>query len=135
MSGQARMSWIKLWIDDCLEGPIRFKLTPDERSVYYELELMAGKSETPGYITQDEQTPYPSQYIAGVLNISLELLERSLAKLQQLNKIALNDGGIRMLDWDKHQSEYQRQKKYRTPQPGQNPEKYKRGKYGHLVQH
>lgn len=135
MPSQGRISWIKLWIAECLEGSIRFDLTPEQRSVWYDLLLLAGKSRTAGLISQDGQTPYPNQYIAGMLNIPLTLLEQAVEKFQATGRIEVTSQGIRITNWDKYQSEYQRQKKYRTQQPSQDPEKYKGGKYGHMVKH
>ena len=130
-----RRSWIKLWIDECLGGTIRFELTPEQRSVWYDLLLLAGKNRTPGFISQDGQVPYPDEYIAGMLNIPLTLLLHAIDKLKMTGRIEIIPQGIKIINWDKYQSEYQRQKKYRTPATEHDPEKYTEGKYGHMVKH
>lgn len=109
------MKWIKMWTSEALRGSTRFELEPDERSVWYDLLLMAGDSRTPGIIQSSGEQPYPMEWIAGTLNISVELLLRTIKKCNttEVNKI-INDNGVLIINnWGKYQSEYARQKPYR----------------------
>lgn len=110
----ARMSWVKLWVAECLTGTIRWELEPDERGVWYDLLLLAGDCRTAGIISANETTPLPRRTIAGRLNIDDELLDRTIKKCVASGRIEIDKKGlIHICSWAKYQSEYQRQKKYR----------------------
>jgi len=108
-----RRTWVKMYVNECLEGSIRFDFTPAERSIWYDLVLMAGRCRNPGIISANEKAPYPHKYIAGMLNVDVELLESTLAKCKVSGRIVENDSGIELVNWEHYQSEYQRQKPYR----------------------
>jgi len=95
--------WIKLWVNECLRGSIRFELQADERCVWYELLLMARESRTPGIIQATPGVPYPLTWVAHTLNITEELLERTLQRCQMTDRIALNGGSIQIVNWEKYQ--------------------------------
>lgn len=124
--------WIKLWSSEWLKGSIRFDFTAEERGVWADLLALAGNCRQDGLISANETTPYPHSYIAGILNITVDLLEQVLDKCGKSGRINENEHGIEITNWGKYQSEYDRQKSYR--QKNIDPEKYKKGKYGHLVQ-
>ena len=107
------MRYVKMFVSECLEGTVRFDLDPAERSVWYDLVILAGRMRIKGLIAARPGTPYPHTWIAGVLNIPLELLDRSLEILIKTERICENDDGIHILNWSKYQSEYDRQKPYR----------------------
>jgi hypothetical protein len=107
------MRYVKMFVMECLEGTIRFDFEPDERSVWYDLIILGGRMRTKGLISAGPGKPYPRPYIAGVLNISTELLDRTLAKCIATGRLEENADGIRIINWAKYQSEYDRQKPYR----------------------
>ena len=126
--------WIKVWVNECLDGTIRFDFTPEERCVWYDLLILAGRCRSEGMISAGKGTPYPKNWIAGTLNIPLELLEKVLVKCQETQRICLNGDGIQIINWKKYQSEYDRQLKSRlAKQRDEDPTKFKKGKYGHMV--
>ncbi len=125
--------WIKLWPNEWLKGSIRFEFTAEERGVWADLLALAGNCRQDGIISANQSMPYPHSYVAGILNISVELLDHVLEKCKQSGRISENEHGIKITNWGKYQSEYDRQKPYRQRKKI-DPEKYKRGKYGHLVQ-
>jgi len=130
---QWRRTWVKMYVNECLEGTIRFDFTPAERGVWYDLILLAGRCRTAGTISANENTPYPHSYIAGLLNINQDLLEQVLEKCKQSDRVTEDGSGIHLVNWAHYQSEYQRQKPYRQKKQGENPDKYIQGKYGHMV--
>ena len=133
MAGNWKRTWVKLWVNECLTGTIRFDLTPAERSVWYDLIIFAGQCRRPGVLASNEGYPFPHNYIAGILNIPQELLEGSLEKFKQSARVIEDENGIRIVNWEKYQSEYERQKKYRSKPSENDPDKYIKGKYGHMV--
>jgi len=123
-----------MWVDECLEGTIRFDFTPAARGVWYDLILLAGRCRVPGVISANETSPYPHSYIAGLLNIDLELLEETLEKCKASGRIEETEQGIKLINWEHYQSEYERQKPYRQQkQKSEDPDKYVKGPYGHMV--
>lgn len=110
--------WIKLWVDESLDGTIRFDFDPAERGVWFDILLLAGRCRQEGLISPGHGQAYPHNWIAGRLNISLELLEGVLAKCKTSGRISENSNGIKILNWNKYQSEYERQKPYREKKKG-----------------
>jgi hypothetical protein len=113
---QWQRRWIKLHIQQCLEGSIRWQLDPDERGVWYDLLVFAGVCQSEGWIGDRDNRAYPIEFIANRLNISLELLERTLKKCIVEGRIERNEEGIHIMHWEEYQSEYERQKPYREKQ-------------------
>jgi len=126
--------WIKLWVVEGLRGTIRFEFTPEERGVWYDLLMMAGDSRHEGYIAPNDKQAYPDSWIAATLNIPLKLLRKVIAKCEATERIERTDIGLRIVNWSRYQSEYERQKQYRKVDKD-DPEKFFKGKHGHLVQH
>lgn len=105
--------WIKLWVHESLEGTIRFDFSPEERAVWYDLLLLAGRCRREGVIAPSEGAAFPHLWIAGTLNISEELLDRTLKKCIDTERVRENSNGIEIINWARYQSEYERQKPYR----------------------
>jgi len=112
--------WIKLWVADSLRGTMRFDFTPAERGVWYDLLILAGDCRQEGLISPGENAQYPLKWIAGTLNISTSLLKKTLEKCKTFNRIEVNSHGIRILNWSKYQSEYERQKPFREAKYTEN---------------
>lgn len=127
-------AWIKLWVEEELTGRWRFKLTPAERSVWTDLRLLAGRSVQDGVIV-GAQVGAQLGYLKGTLNVSRKVLESALHKLRDMGEIEDTNDGIRIVNWRRWQSEYGRQKPYRQAKKlSDDPDKYVKGKYGHMVQ-
>ncbi len=105
--------WIKLWVAESLRGTIRFDFSSEERGVWYDLLSMAGDCRLDGYIAAGDNKGYPVEWIAGVLNISIELLQRTIDKCLKTRRIEKSPQGLHITNWHKYQSEYERQKPYR----------------------
>ena len=127
--------WVKIWVRECLAGTIRFDFEPAERGVWYDLIVLAGDCRQEGLIAAGPGRPYPHGWIAGTLNIPLELLESVLSLCIKTARLSEDGEGIRVLNWTKYQSEYDRQKPYRQNKAvKEGAEKYTKQKYGHMVQ-
>lgn len=105
--------WVKLWVAESLRGTIRFDFSPAERGVWYDLLMLAGDSRQDGLIAPSSGVAYPLKWVAGTLNISLNLLQKTLEICKKSTRIEVNGSGIRILNWQKYQSEYERQKPFR----------------------
>lgn len=95
--------FIKWYPKNWLHGSIRFDCTPEERSVFVDLVNMANESRNRGTIQANPETPYPHQYIAGELNITLKLLNRCLKKFEEQKRIHENEKGIIVLNFEYYQ--------------------------------
>ena len=122
--------WIKVWVQESLTGTLRFECDAGERGVWYDLLILAGNCRQDGIIAAGENKPYPDEWIAGTLNIPMELYRKAKAKFIESGRIEENGMGIKIVNWEKYQSEYTRQKKYRD---NDDPEKFTKGKFGHMV--
>ncbi len=105
--------WIKVWVQESLTGTVRFDFTPAERGVWYDLLILAGNCRLDGIIAAGPGKPYPHSWVAGTLNIPVGLLETTLKKCEESDRVHENKDGIQILNWAKYQSEYDRQKPYR----------------------
>lgn len=141
------MRYVKMFVMECLDGTIRFDFDPDERGVWYDLILLGGRMRVKGLLSAGPGQPYPRRWIAGTLNITEELLERTLRKCiaapgdnKTLDghdpRIVETPDGLRIINWHKYQSEYDRQKPYRERKrakkenpSSEDPAKHQRGRF------
>ena len=94
-----QLLWIPLWIDKWIFGSTRIELEPDERSVWVDLMALAAKDL--GFIRANETTPYYARQLSGLLNITEELLARTIKKCLEVDKLTMNEKGIIYLtNWD-----------------------------------
>lgn len=120
----SRRNWIKIWVDEWLSGTTRFELNEHERGVWADLLALGGKSKYPGIIAagkyDDGYRGYPINWLAGSLVLGVENLKTALKKCECYGKIKIetktHDGTeniiIHIVNWEKYQSEYLRQKEY-----------------------
>ena len=132
MSKGWRRTWIKIFVTGWLHGSIRWQLEADERGVWADLIALAGECGQEGAIIDNDKKPYPRSFIASQFNIPQELLDRTIAKCRADGRLDDRDDQIIITNWKAYQSEYERQKPYRKKEE-QDPDKYIKGKYGHLV--
>ena len=116
-------TWIKLYKDGWLTGTTRYELSPEERSVFIDLLLLAANPKSPGIISpgfKPDGTPfyYPLSYFTGLLMYSEDFFLSTLNKLQSFKKISFkvedNKYLISINNFKFYQSEYLRQKQYRN---------------------
>jgi hypothetical protein len=113
MRGDSKRAWVKLHINGMLNGSVRYQLSPEERATWVDLLCFAGLGGTPGIIADNDQRPYPHNFLANRFNIPIDLLETTLKKCVKEGRITENGDGIHIVHWKDYQSEYQRQKVYR----------------------
>lgn len=117
-----RRQWVKLWVNEWLDGTTRFKLTRTQRLLWIDLLALAGRSRWPGLIfagygERQEKIGYPLSWLAGTLGFEVTDLNNALLILQAQGHITLElrDESVivGIVNWEKYQSEYLRQKGYR----------------------
>ena len=115
MTEPLHRDWVKLWINESLLGTIREDLTSSERGIWYDFLLLAGHCRVRGAICANETTPLPVKRIAGILNVSEQLVNQSIEKFMASGRIIKDEHGIiHIVNWQKYQySDYDRVKKYR----------------------
>jgi hypothetical protein len=119
-----RRSWVKLWVNEWLDGTTRFEMSDAQRAFWIDLLALAGRSRFPGRICAGE---VDGSYIGYPLNKFQSLMAepidvpQTLHLFEKTGKIKLTVTSespiklvmIELVNWDRYQSEYQRQKKYR----------------------
>jgi len=93
--------WFPFWIDKWLFGSTRIELQPDERGVFVDLMSLSKKDD--GFIRANEGVPYLESQLCGLLNITPELLKRTLEKCLKFKKVKkLDDGTLYMTSHDNY---------------------------------
>ena len=112
------MQWFKIHAQRWFLGSTRFELSLEQRSVWIDVLARASLNDPPG-----EFCYYSLEQLAIQFQVPLELLKIALKRFIEVEKIAHNEKKkfIKILNWTKYQSEYERQKPYRKgkfPQEG-----------------
>jgi len=115
------MKWIKLHTDEWLNSTMRFTLDHKKRAVWADFLALGGKSRVPGIICAGEENGaligLPVARIAGIVDVSPEELSEILKIFKSQERVTIEEENgrliIRLCNWSKYQSEYDRQKKYR----------------------
>lgn len=144
-------TWIKVYCDKWLSGTLREE-SSELRGVWIDLLALAGSGlyGDTGEIRLQNGIGLTNLQLQKLLNISKYQWLKSKKRLQDTERIAVNNlGAIRIINWSRYQSEYERQRVYRNlklqPKVTQekeiekekeieNPNKFKKQKYGNLVQ-
>jgi hypothetical protein len=109
-----RRIYRKSWPYDNIYGSSRFEFSATNRGIWNDLLDLAKLSRVePGLIAPGPGQAYPHQWIAGLLNVPLEDLDQTIELLKKTNRISENHDGIRITNWTKYQTEYDRQKPWR----------------------
>ena len=115
--------WIKLWVDPWLNGTTRFEMTDVQRAFWIDLLAMAGVSRSPGVVfagmSADRPVGYPASKFAGLVSSPMNV-EETFDLFERAGKIKIQVTSesprlymVTILNWNKYQSEYSRQKQYR----------------------
>lgn len=109
-----RRTWIKLYVDQILRGTCFEELDEAERFVWFGFLLLGGDSPYPGIISATEEIGYSDEQLADLLKTTPDLIKQAKRKMLEFNKIEIDDKEkIKIVNWEKYQSEYQRQREYR----------------------
>jgi len=93
------MPFLKLYSREWLHGSLRVQNDAAERGVWADFLALANESRNRGVIQANDETPYPHSYLASVLNIPPELLERCIQKFTDQKRIAENQHGILIINF------------------------------------
>jgi len=118
------MKWIRIWTEETLEGSTftEMGITLKKlafRGIWFSLLTLAGNSPIPGKICFTKDTGFTINQISKKLKVDIKLLKEALKFLasKRISKIKLFDNDneiiIEIINWNKYQTEYERQKKYR----------------------
>jgi len=114
--------WVRLHIPGCLHGSICYMYTREQKSIFYDLILMAESyGPIPGLISDNNLKPHPHRFLAHELHTTVELLEEVLGIGSEGAdpQFYENSHGIFIVNFDKWQfTEYDRQKPYRQAKKG-----------------
>ena len=114
-----KRTWIKIYVDQCLRGTMMEELQPAQRWIWIGFLLLAGDSNMEGMIYKRKDTKgkpigYSRAMLAELLDVIPIDLASAMKKMVDYGKISVDKNGvIRILNWNKYQSEYARQKGYR----------------------
>ena len=112
-----RRTWIKLYVDQTLRGTCFSELDPGERFIWFGFLLLAGDSPWPGLITATEILGYTDEQLSCLLKVQSSLIKVAKRKLVKFEKIMVDENNkIKIINWKRYQSEYERQKPHRQPE-------------------
>jgi hypothetical protein len=94
--------WLPLWRNKWLMGSTRWELSPAERSVFIDFLCLASADD--GFIRANPTTPYPIEYLAGLLQAPAELIREAIEKCIAVGKITRLEDGIMFINsWPDYQ--------------------------------
>lgn len=135
--GRPKRSWVKIDCAGILHGSINWQLTLEEQAIWFKMiAYSASCGGEAGYIQDNDGRPLPKSFIAQELHCSEELFASTLKKCIDEGRCTDNTSGIHLTNFNEYQfTEYDRQKPYRENKKLENedPEKFNKQKYGHLV--
>jgi len=130
-----RRSWVKLWVNEWLDGTTRFEMSDAQRAFWIDLLAMAGRSRFPGIVCAGQIdgkfVGYPLSKYQSLMAKPIDV-EQTFKLFERTGKIVVEVTSetpvrlykVSLCNWTKFQSEYQRQKPYRLHgklQPSDQP--------------
>ena len=104
MEDRERMYWRKSWIDENLMGSIRIDLLPAERSVWYDLCDLCGKSRRWGVIERSQGIPYTAEDLSYLFKTPVDIVQSTIDKCMVEGRLQRDDtGALVITHWDKYQ--------------------------------
>lgn len=122
-------SWVKLWVGEWLDGSTRYEMTGAQRAFWIDLLTLAGRSRVPGVICANNENNgffgYPVSRYEGILGDPSVNVLATLKLFEAQGKIELiltrkdepSLYAVKVLSWERYQSEYMRQRKTRKGAP------------------
>jgi hypothetical protein len=111
------MRWFKLYPQKWLLGSTRFELSIEQRAVFVDFLALASLHDPPG-----EFVFYSIEQLATQFQVSVSLVESTIKRCVETKKIEFFPKKNRTVikNWKKYQSEYDRQKPYRSREKANN---------------
>lgn len=128
--------WIKIFCYETLHGSVSYQLSEAEQSVWVKLLCFAGLCGNEGLIADHDLRPFPHPFIIHEIHTDEDIFKATLAKCKEEGRISEDGQGIRITNWAKYQSEYDRQKPWRERKKamqGVDSEKFNQGRLQELV--
>lgn len=125
--------WIKIFCYETLHGSVSYQLSEAEQSVWVKLLCFAGLCGNEGLIADHDLRPFPHTFIIHEIHTDTDIFESTLEKCKSEGRISEDGQGIRIVNWAKYQSEYERQKRYRDKDNTPNPEKFNQGRLQEVI--
>jgi len=119
-----RRAWVKLWVNEWLDGTTRFQMSGAQRAFWIDLLALAGRSRYPGIVCAgmdgDTYIGYPLKTFAALdagaeidILATFDLFARTGKILVEITtKAPVTLYSVTICNWERYQSEYQRQKPY-----------------------
>ena len=116
-----RRTWVKLWVNDWLEGTTRYQMSDAQRAFWIDLLAMAGRSRFGGIVCAgkdgDQWIGYPLSKFQGLLAEPIDI-EATFELFQRTGKITMQVTGqgarglytLFISNWAHYQSEYERKR-------------------------
>ena len=153
--GRKPRKWVKIDCDGILRGSVNYLFLDDNSADRQSIEIRALASQAiwvkliayseicggrPGFIEDNNNKGLPIPYLAQELHCPFDLLKSVLDIMASDGAIKFNGtGSIELVNFEKYQfTEYDRQRPYRQAKKEKeieesDPDKYLKGKYGHMV--
>jgi len=84
--------WFPFWIDKWMFGSMRLEFEPSERALWVDLLCLAEKDN--GYIRANEETPYLTKQLSGLLVYDEEFFDKTIQKFIDKKKLERDERGI-----------------------------------------
>lgn len=111
--GRGPRRWVKLYCYEMLHGSVSYQLSEAEQAVWVKLLCFAGLCGNDGLIADHDLRPFPHSFIVHEIHADTEIFETTLKKCTEEGRISEDGQGIKITNWSKYQSEYDRQRPYR----------------------
>jgi DNA-binding transcriptional regulator YhcF (GntR family) len=108
-----RRTWFKVFAEETLHGKLK-SLTCEEFGTAMRILCMASDNVIQGEISYAKNIPFSVQQMAGIANCTVHNFHKTLLILEKKGTIFMDNGIIKVKNWHKYQSEYERQKPYRV---------------------
>lgn len=135
---RTRRQWVKLYCYELLHGSVSYQLSEAEQSVWVKLLCFAGLCGNEGLISDHDLRPFPHAFIIHEIHTDEVIFEATLKKCKEEGRVSEDGQGIKITNWTKYQSEYDRQKPWRDRKKAlqePDPEKFNQGRLQEVVKH
>jgi hypothetical protein len=115
--------WIRIWTEETVTGTTFQELDAAQRGIWFSLLVLAGRGPREGIVELRKGTGYAVEHLAQLLNVDLDLILPAISRLLEVKKVSLLPKNepfppktirLKIRNWGKYQTEYQRYRKGRT---------------------